>query len=597
MANENVTQVIYDVSNALDELDRLNAKVKELEGQVSQNFRKAGNASSDFEKKLGVLSPRITSLLGDFQTLSAGISFAGVSAVGAFAAVGVAAAAVGARLIDLPELTKDAQSQFDAFMDSVNSRLELLKSGQGIADAFELEKFNSRIEDIRDTQAGIQDQQAAIGREKEGLQDRLAANTAYYNQLNALAKSSAQQRKQLEDSLASRQEKQFLRGIDKLPVEFQLKKLADEISKRRQSGDLEGAGRLLDRAQGIQDSSGSPFQARQLAEEEQKLQEALAKKAAAIKKTEDASKSNASTIRAENDAIKEQIGLLAKQSAELSRVRKELQAESKRVGLAKDAKEEDILTRQTAQERAAALAQFNALEFKQQGGIEKGLNNITLTNEKIFGGKDVRGQMEELVRATELYKKAKAEFAKNTPAGDVAGNAFINDLAKISEGLEVRADKADGLEFYRQGLKEAIELTKQLNAADIRRGGTERGFNQEITEDAPRETADEAGKTAEELSKSATGAKNMGDALDKAKATLQEIQRLRPDFSAPTLPQAPRATPGQAAPTAAPATKTENINVSMDVKANVIDEQLINQITDKVRRALRRDAIPDTKRA
>lgn len=590
---DNATVVTYDISQAMTRLEQLAQKLEDVADRTQDNFDRAEASTGKWEKKLAILSPRLTGILGDVRTLTAGVTDFGIGVGVAGAAAGIAIGAVAAQFIDFNELVKDSTAQIEAFQDQVSTGFNLRKGAEGVRDAFELEKFDTRLEDIRDQQAGIAESTAAIGREKAGLEDRLSANKSYYTQLTQLAKSSAREREAIEKRLEGIQERKFLRGIDKLPVEFQLKKLTDEIGRRRQGGDLEGAERLLQQAQSIQDSSGSAFQSRQLADEENKLIEALGKKQTELKSAEDAANKEAEATRNNATALQEQLDLLKATTQELGRQRKELQAAGKRVGLARETFQENVVARTSAQERDEAVRKINAERFVERSFAQKQVDQFKFGFDSLSpsgaGGAGIAEQNKLVVAGKVLIQAYFNELKKGTAEADTNASGILEKLNRINGALKQDPSRSTAFDFDVAQFDRVIAQGNIVNEANRKRAGSERAFDSQITIE-PQQTADlalEATNVGNNFGIAADNAERMAAGVERARKALDGANVSIPSIGT-GLPT--RQASGQAAP--AGTTNQQNVNVQMDIKANTVDEAFIRQVTERVRREIRRDTTP-----
>lgn len=573
------TVVEYDVSQAIAQLNKLDQKVKQSGDVAQKGFNKAEAASEAFERGLGKAAPRLSSFLDEIKGLGASMGPLGVAIGG----VGVAVAGLIRELVDIPELMRDTNAQFEAFSAGADNLADLTKNDIDIESALKLDKLNQQLEVFKEKLADVADQNAALGREREGLQERLSAHEEFYNDITNAARESAREREALEKRVQSIREKQFLRGIDKLPPEFQVKKLTERAAAATKSGDFDTAERLLDKAASASDKAGG-FGRRNVAEEEERLIKAIEASAKAKQQAEAVNKQAQATEKQSIDNLKQEIALLKQRQAELARQRKEIGAATKRTGLEIGDTREDTQFEKGIVDRNLALEKIERIRNEERSTFEKGRDLFKLAG-GTGGGQEAQKTMKEVQEIEKITNRVVENFSKMTISSDRLALDDIKEIEARVSKLRQDPGTTGAVDFNLERLERFTKEARNVQLADRDVASTERGADTRLESGAAR--VDEGTAAAEErLRKAREEAAGLANELERSGRASQAINPKVP--SAPASPATRSAPASTGASGAGPQTTTQNITVNANVKGGIIDAEVTRAITDIVRREIRR---------
>jgi hypothetical protein len=586
---ERITKVLYDVRDAIKNLNKLNKKVEESGDKAEEAFEKGVDGSRLFQTALNRVP-------GSARKAAASISAMGASSAALTGLAAGAAVAVGslvAQFIDLPALLRDSAAGMDAFRNATQGVLDAENAISSVNDALINAENKRRSRGLRQKQAELDFLQVETKAKQDLIRDELTAAKAALNERTRAVKSSVKTRLDLEAKLAARRGTQFAAGSGAHDPDIRASILQDRALEQAQKGNIEAAEKLVEQAEALQpELQNQAFFLAQNEDVNAAINAEIEKQIAATKQSEAAAKSQLTVDQARVAALEAQNKELDRQNRAITGAKTTVGAEIKQ---AREQKVADINT-QSRDEAARELSK-----------VAKDINR-----ELVDGGRSVRQSVIDSFRqsldnlkqggiADEAANQIRTGLSALTDAFAVldkqrAGTATFGDFADLGQSIEkvavavgalevaqARGDIGGGFTTDIDQLNRIVETLKLTNraaerafAADalpstLAQEGTESPFDR-----FGREIGDAGGLASSGLDVLTNSAASAAEKLAAIGAINVGGQVGIPGPETPTPSQTP-----------VPSQKTE-ITVNSRVEGGMIDTKAIEQITDIIKREVRK---------
>lgn len=585
-----VTKVLYDTDPAVDELTKLDNKLRQSADSAEKSFDKMSKGSKLFEQGLSKVSGPAGDFIGKLRNLSAEYGTAGLAA----GAVAVSLSAIAAELIDIPELTKDAAAATNALNAAIEQELELLNKLDDLSSARQFRGFTNQERELDQRRINIAERQNAIDEQREVLQTRLSSYRQYYDSIDRRAEESQRTRENLERRLSGLRESAEVSSVSNLPIGRQVLELINLSQRSSRTGDLEKAERLLDKAKEVASRTGdqSGFFSRQIGAAESNLVSQIEKQINARKREEEAIKAQKKAAEELIRVTEGQDSVLKAEQRGLRRESRDVRRDSREIQLTRAIAQDEDKADDAARSRAAAHQQIINLLNTERSLLQQ-VTDIGKTAGTVFFGAGASGltkQIEDVKQTQDLFLRASSRLSNRTTQDDEAG---AQDLVKVQQLLgklqELRAGGglSGALEFNVQNLEKAVEAYgKILDADKLLEQSGKSTFKKEDEGGLLRGTEEAEDK----LSNARLEAERLRDALQTAADASIRIN--------PSIPSAPAnaasPAPANAASPAVTAVTQQTINVNAEVKGGIIDPETTRIIVGLIQRELRRGTGPQT---
>lgn len=572
---DKATKVLYDVSQAIKELDKLNKKVQESEKKAKKAF--STQSVNAYDKRL----KKLAYTLGGTDLSAKGLltTLGGSAAVLGAAAGGVAS--IAAAVLDLNTILRDTAANFEGFIAAFDRVREARESVSAFGDVAAQRDLEFARRAVKLDQADLAREQNVTEAARDAAKKRLDFIRDELRNREALVKDSLKKEEDLRKKLA---ERTATDAADKFtgPVG---KKALDIGAAARQAayeGNIELAEELEEAAKAAGEEAGNHalFLKDQSATRDAinaSLRKQIGEQEKITSKAEQEVEKYAAieaALEADIDKQNEKLKVILRQNRELSAQAKLIKEAIKAQG---DLEKADTAAR-GVQARSATLNQFT------REGLDSFLENIERRFEKlqqkVFGGAAdaeifdtfASALIKELQPVLELTKRVSAgesvtaEDFKAIQDAIIPANELSAILTKAVQSGRIKGDETkDDVRLLQQVVDQVLELNKEVTS--FRRV---RGDDTAIREGSAAPTRDDWSKLRDAL-------------IENTKAVKGEPSRAQQ--AAPALDQAALQSQGaQQQVAAAPQT----VNVNANVKGGIIDEEVVKTITDLIRRELRK---------
>lgn len=536
--DSNVTVVTYDVSDAMYKLEQLDKAVEKSADTAETSFKKAGDASKGFEKLLGGAGAGLGRLAAIGGTLGA-------------ATVGIVGAARGASLLGeqvarIAVGWESANENIEDYLRLSRDLQDITKGGGEIKRAEIEGETQRRLREIREEQNPIRREQIEVQAAQRAARGSLKVYENYYRDLERVAKESASKREQLETKLNSTvariNERRLLSSISGGSQGFQVGKLIEEADKLRGAGKTDEAESLLERA--LERAEGNRGAVAQVEQAFDRLVETMGKGVKAAKDTENADRNRAAAAKANVDALTQEIALLTERNALLAAAVKEKRADAVDV---RNQGQREVLTEQLDTNTDVFGRQFDSVS----NAIDNGRGKLELFKDAFNGlftgdifnlgfGDRVVAQTKTLGEGLRLAESIRTKIGGD-PSKVGEQTRSIQTLAEVVAQLEGDDTLSDSLVPDVERLRTVLNLYKELQ------------------------------RTAAEVARAQSGL-----------AEVPDTGSIRPT----ARPALPTGNTGTARPSTT--TRNNNVTVNATVKGGLIDGETARQITDLIRREVRK---------
>lgn len=584
MADGNTTEVTYDVSDAVDQLGKLDDAVKRSADNAEKAFKSQGAASDSAAASTADWVEGISEGAFALNQVVEGVTTAAKAVYELTAAVATSTFGF--------ETAANATDDFIDKLERLQQVRDSLAGGQDAAASFQ---FTRALEDLRLEQAGRGARQGEIGQERAILQERLQEQESFYKNLDSIADKSAKTRIDLEKKANSirenLQDRKILAEAGKFEGGAQVSKLLQAAEALSKGGEFDRAERIIQAAEKA--AGGNAFNQRRVNTATESLAADIEAAAKAAGEKEQADRAAATAARDAANATRDRIAALKLEAAELAAVnklekekQKQLQvgsaAEGRRQTRAEGSREAENLLPQL-QELAEARRSLTEFAFDTFSGLATG--DLLIPGE----------EMKEQIAAVELLSRALDNLQGKLGEGATIGN-FENaapDIERFVAALaELRGNDslADSLVPDLDRLTKAEEVLKRLGeaVAKERAGGADVStpLIDPSTKTSAVDVSTETGAIQSDIDKAQQGAALLEQHFKGAAEAAKGIRV--PSIGTGISPIAPTPTTPAAQTPAAPVRTTQNINVSANIQGGMIDPQTVRLITEIVNREIRK---------
>jgi hypothetical protein len=572
------TKVLYDVNDAIKELERLNKKVEESGDKANDSFEKGGDGANVFGKAVGRLSGPVKAAGTAIKTAVTSLaSLPGVALV----AVG-AMAAVVAQFIDFDGILKDSIRSIEGFNEATDTIQQTKDAFSSLGDAAVNRDLRLAQRAVKLDQAENARAQNAVERERNRAKQFLDITKDELSRREGLLKASIKKEQSLRDRLADRKTTDAAAGFGG-PVGKRALDLGAAARRAAFDGDIDKAEALEEAAKRAAEEAGNHnlylrdqqstrnainnSLERQIAKEDQtgkKLQEQV-----------DEAQTVADALDELIDKDNQRLIVLRQQSRELGAQQKLLRTATREA------------TETQSADQAARDFENNARDFNN--AMVNG--NQSLKENVLSFGSELKGFFSNNAQ--------RLGFIKDVGAGAAGAGEIERVLAKVARGGRVTPAEIEGikepvnrltdavakLQFAREegrltsGTEKTLERMENLlgsvqgaieAAADFR---AVRGDDQAIVEGTRGPTGDDMRALRDSILELN---RTIGGQPTRAHAAAINDQTQSVGAATPTT-QGP-----------------SNVTVNANVKGGMIDEVVTKKITDIIRRELRKQTTKGT---
>jgi hypothetical protein len=565
------TKIIYDVSEAIKNLKKLDKQAKKTGDSTEDAFDGGADSLKDFEGALTKVNPKLGGFASNITKIAAAAGPMGV-AVGAAAAAGVAL--VGA-FAPLPDIMRDNVAMMQLFADQSQSILDQQNRISSIQDAQRSRFFRDLKDQVQQRRSQLDAERADVNEGKLEAENRVRDNKSALRQIENDLKASIKRRKDIRKQLEEGVIDAAVAGTGAGKTQGgRINELAFQAEKAAREGNLELARALTDEAKKLTQEQGNHvFFLKQIAGAEEAIKQKL--------KDQDAAEAKlGAKLKAKKSRLEENLKIAEKEKREAEERLRILEQESSRVGsVAKAGKVAGRVELDSQKAGEASREQVNELKIIQNI-LREGRSGFTnLGRAGAFALDFLNPTQGRSVK--DLTEDSKfVESSKNAIVGGIR-DAFKDGRLTIAEI---------------EGLNKLVEA-QETQAREIksrRPGGELAGFvrgEEKVLENfqtAIKKLGDAAGKGGE------AGIKEDQDIQIQAQQIEVKANQLRADVQQQqrrVLPQNGTAAPPAAAPAANQGAAATTINFNMKVEGGMIDEATLQQFDDRVKRLLREEKI------
>lgn len=564
------TKVLYDVNDAIKELDRLNTKVDEAGNKANQSFEKGGRGATLFGKAVDRLRGPVKAAAGTVRTAVGAI--ASLPGVAVAAAAGIAA--VVAQFIDFDGILRDSIKSIEAFnraTDTIQGTKDVFSSLGDAAINRDI-RFASRA--VRLEQAENARQEVAIKQAQDLSERRLDIVRDELDRRERLLDASLSKEQSLRDRLARRQTRDAAADFGG-PAGKRALDLGAAARRAAFEGDIDRAEELERAAKRAAEEAGNHnLFLRDQRSTRESINRSLEKQIQDQEKQTSTYAEQVEEAAGLEDALEAALEKDERRLEVLRLQRRELRAQSK---LLRVAGREATETQQADQ--AARDFENNARDF-----------NNALRNGGQSLGEIVKGFGSEVKRFFS-NERQRQRFLNLTRRGAEGAVGIERVLGRVNRGEPVTAEDLEGL---RESFNVLTDVVAQLQVA---RGEDRLSTIQERTLQRLEnllesgQGAIQAGADFREVRGEdrviAEGTR--GPSADDYRALRDSILKLNDSIAEPS--RSTQAINAQARSTGAPPptqAAASNVTVNATVKGGMIDEEVTRKITEIIRRELRK---------
>lgn len=565
------TKVLYDVNDAIKELERLNKKVEEAGDKANESFEKGGDGAGLFGKAMERLSGPVSKAGGAIKTAVTSMA----SLPGVALAAAAAVAAVVAQFIDFDGILKDSIKSIEAFDEATDTIQRTKDAFSSLGDAAVNRDLRLAQRAVKLDQAENARAQNAIERERNRAKEFLEITKDELSRREGLLKASIKREESLRDRLTKRTASDAAAGFGG-PVGKRALDLGAAARRAAFEGDIDKAEALEEAAKRAAEEAGNHnLYLRDQQSTRNAINNSLERQIAKEDQTGKNLQAQVDEAKQVADALDQLIDKDNKRLETLRQQSRELGAQQK---LLRTAAREATET-QTA-DQAARDFENNARDFNmamRDGG--QSLREIVLgfgSEVKQFFSNE--GQRQEFLQDTRTGAQGAAEIQRIL--GRVARGETVTpaDLEGIREGAnkltdvvaKLQSERGQGrLSSIQQKTLERMEALLESATGAIEAGAdfrAVRGDDQAIVEGTRGPTGDDM--------------RALRDSILKLNDSLSQ-----PSRGASPLIEKQSQSVGASQPVQAAAS---NVTVNANVKGGLIDEEVTKKITDIIRRELRK---------
>lgn len=586
------TKVIYNVNEAISNLEKLNKKVGEAADTVVKELGNKASAGLDkFIDGLGEVSPVAGNVVSKIRDVSTALGPMGL--VAGTAAAGLAA--VVSNLVDLPGLLADSAGGMEAFGDAVDRQFKIFEKFDDINDAIAKSANKRSLRELSLKQAEIGQEQVRLNNLKAGTQAELQIAQEVVREKERILKESVKKRIDLEKEFQRAAGEQRVRQVESgaLKKDRAVGDLAAAAQQEALKGNVDLAKDLRDRAQEIADElGGHVFFQKQVEAATSAINSKMkdqvkdeAKIQSGLQSELNAAKQIVEQRQKELDLIKERERLLRNDTKDIRAQRRIIQEQETQRS------QSDVADQGAGQVIAAVAKIRQEFEIGGRSAAENIKDSLRLT----FGALSSKDRVDAGIGTERDALKLVEQISRTLlkPGGvttqEVANlQPLVERLGALTGALETAKGQGTLNAGQDRGLQQLQRFIADFNLAAegaAKFASADRDPNQIIRRDSEPDTAVQ--RFNQRITDAGAGVGTLNDAATRAADSLNRLAN--PSAVAPVasptaqIPQAPAQAPGVAQP-AAPS----NITVNANVRGGIIDREVTEKITDIIRRELRK---------
>lgn len=563
------TKVLYDVSQAIKELNKLNSKVDEAGDKANNSFEKGNKSARKFDKLLARIPGTAGNVARGIASIGGGM--AGLAAGAAAAAVSVGS--VVAQFIDLDDVLRDSLKSIESFNRATDTIQNTRETISAIADAAINRDFRLAQRAASTRQGLVNLELNEVERVRDAAQERLSIFQEELRRRQGLLSDAVSREESLRERLNRRNvESTPFGGFD---ADLQAAKLNQAAREAAGRGDLDRAEALEKAAQRV--AAEADNQAFALGDQQRtrdainaSIEEELDKTTEARNQIEDQVTAQQALVDAQKDSVNqalERLKVLRRTSRELRAQRRLLRNEGQE---ARETQQADSAARTIENNARDFVNNINngGSSFKETvldaaSEFRKFLTDnpdriagVRLTQQAAGGA----AQIEQLLQRAIRGQATASDFDAAAPA-----------LAELTDAV-AKLQAAEGIDSFTKSQTRTLRrLESLLKSADSAFRGLEQ-FR-------------DAGRSDSEFIRVGSA----GITTEQANSLIKSLLKLNNTLSTPTRAEA--VNNNQASSTGAPraaSAASSNVNVNATVKGGIIDEDVVQKITEIIRRELRK---------
>lgn len=557
------TKVLYDVSQAVKELNKLNKKVEESGDKAEESFDEGASSASLFDKALGKVSGTASKAAGSVRGVATAVG--GVGAVAAVAAAGVAA--VVAQFIDLDEILKDSVASIEEFEKATQRVLNAREAISNIGDQAVNRDFRLAQRSLRLARAENARAQNSVETEKLAAKARLDVFKDELRRRESALKGSLDREQALRDRLADRAVSgQEFGGFD---ADLRAAKLNDAARQAAADGDIDRAEALEQAAKDVaREAQNQSFALADAQATNEAINGELQKQIDAEAKVGDAAQNAVDAYQQRVDKLQEEVDLLERRAVLLRQESRDFGAQTQelRVGKQEAGDQQQADTAARTFQKASADFSFNL----QSGGTSLKESVVNAGSEFAKFLTDEAGRQAAL-RQFETAGGAAGRIQRALTDSDGLTAADVEQLSGDFLTLSAAVAKLEAnTQKLTAGAAQELERLSLLQDSVQDAFGAAASFRQVRTDD----------QVITEGSRGPTAAQQ--DALRESLTGLTDAIKEQSRGTA-----APAAATAIGAPPQAGATR-QNVTVNANVKGGIIDAEVTREITRIIQEEIRK---------
>lgn len=577
---DNVTKVEYDVKDAVKGLQELDSKLDESAKKADQAFGRMEDASDDVDKNFDSLGEAVSLF-----------SFKVNQILDIMSRVGPVIAGVAQNLAVQTFGWESAADQAEDYQRKIEAVNEVLQQFDSLENAAINSRFQKAIEELRLAQSERGVRQGEISEESAILQGKLREQQQYYNELNQIARQSANERQSLEQRLArltaDAQDKQIIKSTEGFSPGARVNQLLEAADKLSKTGEFDRAERILQEAERV--AGDNAFNQRAVSQAMQSLIADVGAAAQAAAEKEKIDKQSAASAQSQVSATRDRIQALREEAAGIQHTNK-LEKERQRqlqIGLQAEKR------RQTRQESGReAETNIQALQSEIEGAttkLEALKNAFSATfSDFLIPTEELQQQAAAIELLDQRARSLAQTLGQDATIGDVEGEqqriqqfiAALEELKGVDRLGETFAPDIERLDDIAERIKAIIDAAEKARSAGA--DSNDRLIDPSVNESAV-DVSTQTNAVAQDIERAAKGAQLLEQHFRNA---AQEAAKIKIGPISSGLPGQADG-PGQAVP-ATPTQTQQTINVNASVKGGIIDGEVVREITAIIQRELRK---------
>ena len=559
------TRVIYDVSQAILELKKLDSATKKTGNNTKKNLEKGADGLKNLEKAADKLSPKLSKTAGAFTRLAAAVGPAGI----ALGAVGTAFGVMAVSLLNIPDLLIRSTDEFKKLTEEIYRNLDAQNRLSDIRGSVLGRSIRDRRDELDSRKSALTQKAIQIQAAQEVGKGRVDAAKDAFKRIEAELKKSVDRQKSIQDKLKEGQDQAKIDAITSGKTEGgAVVDLSAAAKNAAFKGDLDLAQKLTDEAaERAAELGNHVFYTNQIQSAQNTINSALQNQSKEEDKKQAAFKNQLKDLQKIIAQEEKRLAILKKQKSAIEREKSNIETIGADLNVAQRGTQDAAKADEAVRTTDAFVEAMKEIIAAPKGGFEVAGQLAALPKDLLLrGAEETTGQITGVGQLTDRLIAAIKEFA-----------------------ADPTVDTSDKLQ------ETAIEVDKLLSS--LRRASSGRSFGGAVQPEVDRlqEILKEVFKSAPKVG---TLAADAGISPDKnireqAKIIGEEVgARLEKALSRPTTPQAIKQgtpAPNQGAALPVPGgSGIATVNVNATVKGGIIDAETTRTITDLIRKEMRK---------